>query len=175
MSEGGSRTGDTGAAARPGLERALERACTWLAVAGGVVMLAFTAASVASILSRSVFGSPLVGDFELTERGTAIAVFAMLPYCHLRGGNVVVDMFVGMFAPAVRRFLAVLCDVLFAIVAGLMTWRLALGGINQYQFNDMSMMLQIPTWWMFVPIVASMALLTLVCVARAARGGREFR
>jgi TRAP-type C4-dicarboxylate transport system permease small subunit len=175
MSEGGSRTGDTGAAARPGLERALERACTWLAVAGGMVMLAFTAASVASILSRSVFGSPLVGDFELTERGTAIAVFAMLPYCHLRGGNVVVDMFVGMFAPAVRSFLAVLCDVLFAIVAGLMTWRLALGGINQYQFNDMSMMLQIPTWWMFVPIVVSMALLTLVCVARAARGGREFR
>jgi TRAP-type C4-dicarboxylate transport system permease small subunit len=175
MSEGGSRTGDTGAAARPGLERALERACTWLAAAGGVVMLAFTAASVASIISRSVFGSPLVGDFELTERGTAIAVFAMLPYCHLRGGNVVVDMFVGMFAPAVRSFLAVLCDVLFAIVAGLMTWRLALGGINQYQFNDMSMMLQIPTWWMFVPIVVSMALLTLVCVARAARGGREFR
>jgi TRAP-type C4-dicarboxylate transport system permease small subunit len=84
-------------------------------------------------------------------------------------------MFVGMFAPAVRRFLAVLCDVLFAIVAGLMTWRLALGGINQYQFHDMSMMLQIPTWWMFVPIVVSMALLTLVCVARAARGGREFR
>jgi len=175
MSEGGSRTGDTGAAARPGLERALERACTWLAVGGGVVMLAFTAVSVGSILSRTFLGSPLVGDFELTERGTAIAVFAMLPYCHLRGGNVVVDMFVGMFPAAVRRALAVLGEVLFAIVAALMTWRLALGGINQYDFNDMSMMLLIPTWWMFVPIVASMALLTLVCVARAARGGGEFR
>lgn len=153
---------------------ALERACRWLAIAGGVVMLAFTAVSVASIVSRSFFGSPLVGDFELTERGTAIAVFAMLPYCHLRGGNVVVDMFVGKFPPALRRALAVLSDVLFAIVAALMTWRLALGGLNQYQFHDMSMMLQIPTWWMFVPIVASMALLTLVCVARAAHGGREF-
>ncbi|HMM52930.1 MAG TPA: TRAP transporter small permease [Burkholderiaceae bacterium] len=175
MSEGGSRAGDAGAAARPGLERALERACTWLAVGGGVVMLAFTAVSVGSILSRTFLGSPLVGDFELTERGTAIAVFAMLPYCHLRGGNVVVDMFVGMFPAAVRRALAVLGEVLFAIVAALMTWRLALGGINQYDFNDMSMMLLIPTWWMFVPIVASMALLTLVCVARAARGGGEFR
>lgn len=175
MSEGGSRAGDAGAAARPGLERALERACTWLAVGGGVVMLAFTAVSVGSILSRTFLGSPLVGDFELTERGTAIAVFAMLPYCHLRGGNVVVDMFVGMFPAAVRRALAVLGEVLFAVVAALMTWRLALGGINQYDFNDMSMMLLIPTWWMFVPIVASMALLTLVCVARAARGGGEFR
>jgi len=84
----------------------------------------------------------------------------------------VVDMLVGRLPPAQRGALAVLSDVLFAIVAALMTWRLALGGINQYQFHDMSMMLQIPTWWMFVPIVASMALLTLVCVARAARGGK---
>ncbi len=175
MSEGASRTSDIGAAARSGFERALERACTWLAIAGGVVMLAFTAASVASIVSRTLFGSPLVGDFELTERGTAIAVFAMIPYCHLRGGHVVVDMFVGMFPSAIRRALAVVSELLFAMVAGLMTWRLALGGINQYQFNDMSMMLQIPTWWIFVPIVVSMALLTLVCAARAARGGREFR
>ena len=175
MSEGGSRTGDTGAAARPGLERALERACTWLAIAGGTVMLLFTAASVASIVSRSVFGAPLVGDFELTERGTAIAVFAMLPYCHLRGGNVVVDMFTGMLPAPWRKGLAIVGEVLFTMVAALLTWRLALGGINQYDYNDMSMMLHIPTWWMFVPIVFSMALLTLVCLARAARGGRSFR
>ena len=43
-----------------------------------------------------------------------------------------------------------------------------------HQYNETSMMLQIPTWWLYVPIVASMTLLTLVCVARAARGGREF-
>ncbi len=172
MSEGGGRAGDAGAAARPGLERALERACTWLAIAGGFVMLAFTAVAVLSIASRTLFGSPLVGDFELTERGTAIAVFAMIPYCHLRGGHVVIDMFVGMMPPATRRVLAIAAEALFAIVAGLMTWRLALGGIQQRQFNDMSMMLQIPTWWMFAPIVVSTALLTLVCVARALRGGR---
>ncbi len=175
MSEGGSRTGDTGAAARPGLERALEKVCVWLGIAGGMVMLAFTAITVGSVIGRAFFGSPLLGDFELTERGTAIAVFAMLPYCHLRGGNVVVDLFIGMMAGGARQRLAVLGEVLFAIVAALMTWRLALGGITQYQYNDMSMMLQIPTWWMFVPIVASMALLTLVCVARALRGGKEFR
>jgi TRAP-type C4-dicarboxylate transport system permease small subunit len=174
VSEGGSRT-ENGAAARPGLERALDRACTWLAIAGGVVMLGFTAVSVGSIFARSVFGSPLVGDFELTERGTAIAVFAMLPYCHLRGGNVAVDMFVAMFPAGMQRVLAMSGEILFAVVAALMTWRLTLGGINQFQFHDMSMMLLIPTWWIFVPIVASMILLTLVCIARAARGGRKFR
>ena len=173
MSEGESRITDA-APARSDAERALERACIWLAIAGGLVMLGFTAVSVLSILSRSLFNSPLLGDFELVERGTAIAVFAMLPYCHLRGGNVAVDMFVGMFPAAMRRFLAVTSDTLFAIVAALMTWRLALGGWNQYEFNDMSMMLLIPTWWIFVPIVVSMALLTLVCIARAMRGGIKF-
>ncbi|HLT27282.1 MAG TPA: TRAP transporter small permease [Zeimonas sp.] len=169
----GSRVG-AGAAARPGFERTLERVCTWVAIAGGIVMLGFTVVSVLSILGRSLFNAPLLGDFELVERGTAIAVFAMLPYCHLRGGHVAVDMFVGMFPQAMRAFLAVASDVLFAFVAGLMTWRLALGGINQYEFNDMSMMLQIRTWWVFVPVVLSMALLTLVCIARALRGGRKF-
>lgn len=175
MSEGVSRIGEADAAARPGLEQFLVRACTWLAVAGGLVMLAFIAISVASILSRTLFGSPLLGDFELTERGTAIAVFAMLPYTHLRGGHVAVDMFLVMFPAGFRRVLAPVTELVFAFVAGLMTWRLALGGYNQYEFNDMSMMLQIPTWWMFVPIVFSMAVLTLVCLARAARGGRSFR
>jgi len=175
MSEGASHASDAGVAARPGAERVLERACIWLAIAGGFVMLGFTAVSVLSIASRSFFGSPLIGDFELVERGTAIAVFAMLPYCHVRGGNVAVDMFVGMFPPAMRRTLAVASDVLFAFVAALMTWRLALGGINQFEFNDMSMMLQIPTSWIFVPIVVSMALLTLVCIARLLRGGRKFQ
>jgi len=39
----------------------------------------------------------------LTERGTAIAVFALRPCCRLRGGNVAVDTFVGMYARAARR------------------------------------------------------------------------
>ncbi len=175
MSEGASRTGDSGAAARPGFEQAVERACVWLAIAGGMVMLGFTAISVGSIVSRTLFGSPLLGDFELTERGTAIAVFAMLPYCHLRGGNVSVDMFVLMFPPAMRRALALISDVLFAVVAALLTWRLTLGGINQYEYRDMSMMLEIPTWWVFVPIVLSMLLLTLVCIARIGRGGKDIK
>jgi len=175
MSEGASRVEEAHAAARPGFEQAVERACVWLAIAGGLVMLAFTAVSVASIVSRTLFGSPLLGDYELTERGTAIAVFAMLPYCHLRGGNVSVDMFILMFPPAMRRALALISDVLFAIVAALLAWRLTLGGINQYEYRDMSMMLEIPTWWVFVPIVLSMLLLTIVCIARVGRGGREIK
>ena len=175
MSEGASRVEEAHAAARPGFEQAVERACIWLAIAGGFVMLGFTAISVASIVGRTFFGAPLVGDYELTERGTAIAVFAMLPYCHLRGGNVSVDLFVSMFPSAMRRALALISDVLFAVVAALLAWRLTLGGINQYEYRDKSMMLEIPTWWMFVPIVLSMLLLTIVCIARVGRGGREIK
>lgn len=148
-------------------QRLLEAPCAALALTGGLVLLGFMAVSVGSIVSRILWGAPLLGDYEIVERGCAVAVFAVLPYCHLKGGNVVVDMFVGLLPRGPRRWLAVANELLFAVIAGLMTWRLAVGGLQLQNYNDQSMMLQIPTWWLFVPIVFSMALLTLVCLARA--------
>ncbi|MBW7850025.1 MAG: TRAP transporter small permease [Rhodospirillales bacterium] len=162
------RDGTTVAAALPWPRRVLETVTVGFALFGGFVLVGFMAISVGSIVSRAFFGSPLLGDFEITERGSAIAVFTVLPYCHLKGGHVVVDMFVGMVPQALRRWLALASEAAFAVVAGVLTWRLAIGGYELHIYNDQSMMLQIPTWWVFVPVVASMALLTLVCLARSA-------
>ncbi len=165
-------------AARPPAAPLARRAADWLdgilnpasaalALLGGLVLVAFMTVSVGSIASRVVFGSPLLGDYELVERGSAIAIFAILPYTHIKGGNVVVDMFVGMMAPAVRRFATLASEVAFGVIMAIITWRLALGGMEMYEYHDASMMLQIPTWWVFVPMVLSSALLTLVCVQRS--------
>lgn len=161
------RGADPGAATWLKFERMLGPPCVALALAGGLVLLSFMLMSVGSILSRVILGSPLLGDYELVERGCAITVFAVLPYCHLKGGNVIVDMFVGFMPNALRRALAFFAELIFAVVAALLTWRLAVGGLQLRSYLDMSMMLQIPTWWVFIPIVLSTALLTLVCLARA--------
>ncbi len=149
-------------------ERALALPCAAWALGGGLVLVAVMLVSVASIVARSLFGSPILGDFELVERGCAITVFAVLPYCHLKGGHVVIDMFLGMMRSGARRWLTLLAELVFAGIAGLLTWRMTLGAIDLAAYDDSSMMLQIPTWWVFVPIVASAGLLTLVCLARAA-------
>lgn len=166
--EGQVRRDETVASAWLRPRRVLEAVCAAFALMGGLVLMSFMIVSVGSIVSRSVFGSPLLGDYEITERGSAVSVFLVLPYCHLHGGHVVVDMFVGMLPTTMRRWLALLGEVLFAVMAGLLTWRLAVGGFELFTYHDASMMLQIPTWWMFVPVVASMGLLVLVCLFRAA-------
>ena len=76
-----------------GAGRALMALSRAVAIAGGLILTALTILSVGSILARVLLSRPLPGDFELVEMGCGIAVFAFLPYCHLKRGNVIVDFF----------------------------------------------------------------------------------
>ena len=62
------------------------------------------------------FGRPLLGDSELIEFLCGIAVFAFLPYCQLRGANVIVDFFTSRCRRAPRTWLDAAMSLVF--VAG---------------------------------------------------------
>ena len=62
-----------------------------LAILGGIILVIVILINFISILSRIIFLNPLVGDFELVEIGSAIAISSFLPLCHLKKGNVIVD------------------------------------------------------------------------------------
>jgi TRAP-type C4-dicarboxylate transport system permease small subunit len=149
------------------LDRALGRLCNGFAILGGLVLSALTVLSVASILSRLAVGKSVPGDFELVEMGCAVAVFAFLPYCHLRRGNVIVD-FATMKAN--RRFnatLDALGGAIYLAIAGLLVWRLALGGADKLASRETTMILGLPIWVAFVPIGLSLLLLVAVVARRA--------
>ena len=58
----------------------LARLMAWF---GAAVLTALAALTVASIAGRALSGfglGPVPGDFELVEAGTALAVFAFLPW-----------------------------------------------------------------------------------------------
>ena len=71
--------------------RFLHSVAYMLALLGGLTLVIVIIINVVSILSRIIFLSPLVGDFELVEIGSAIAISSFLPICHLKKGNVIVD------------------------------------------------------------------------------------
>ena len=56
-----------------------------------------------SVLRRWLFSTPIPGDFELAQIGTAVAVFAFLPYCQVVRGNIVVDTFTAQSAGTPAR------------------------------------------------------------------------
>jgi len=149
--------------------RSVERLCGAFAMAGGLVLCAIALVTVFSVLGRKFFGGAIAGDFEVVEIGCAVAVSLFLPYCQLNKGNVIVDFFTLKTPPTVRRWLDALGCVLLTLVAMLMTWRLSAGGISLYSSNDQTMVLQVGTWWAFLVVVPSMALLSAVGVLTAVR------
>lgn len=116
----------------------------------------------------SVFGPlvglPFAGDFELSEMGVAVAVFAFLPYCQLTGQNVTADIFT---ANAGRRTIAVLSavgSVVALVFAAVLLWRMWYGLLDQKNYDYITTILQVPIWWAYVPILVSLGMLFLAAL-----------
>jgi TRAP-type C4-dicarboxylate transport system permease small subunit len=169
-------TGEVAVSARSErVGRVLYRAATGVAVLGGLVLFALTLLSVISIVGRVAFSAPIPGDFELVELGMAVAIFSFLPYCQIVGGNVIVDLFTSRASPRTRALLDGLGNILYTAIAALLTWRVALGGVEIRSYHETTMVLQVPVWWGYVPAVIFLALLTVVCAYTVWRSAEEYR
>ena len=141
-----------------------------LAVCGGLLLAGGALMTVVSVTGRYLFSAPISGEIELVELGSCAAIAAFLPYCQARGGHVIVDFFTGGMRATARARLDGLNTLVFAACAGLVAWRMALGGIDTYLANDETMVLGIPTWPSYAVMVPAFALLCLVCLHGAAVG-----
>lgn len=159
--------------ARDGFGRWLERISFLFAVGSGLILTAMALMSMWSIVGRWLFNSPLMGDFELVQLMTVMAVSLTLPYTQWARGHVIVDFFTTKAPAPVRRALDVAAHVLMAAVAALVCWRCYLGGMDAYENFEMSMMWGLPLWWGYVPLVPSFglfALISLYSVVEIVRG-----
>ena len=125
--------------------------------AGGLALLAAMMVIVASV-SGGMVKAPILGDTEIVDLLIAVTVFCYLPYCHLQGGNVVVDFFARPLPQAARDWLDAAMNLAFAVVAAFLAWRLAAGGISAYERDQRGMFLQLPDWPVYVIGVAACVL-----------------
>ncbi|KAA2236150.1 TRAP transporter small permease [Salinarimonas soli] len=148
-------------------EGPLARLSGALALAGGGLVVALAIVVTGSVLKRWATNEGLNGDFELVQTGLALAVFAFLPYCQARRGNIMVDTFTGRLPLPVQRAIDGVWDVVFAGVAGLVAWRLALGAMDAFSSNTTSMVLALPIGYAIAACAAMAGLLTVICIATA--------
>lgn len=146
----------------------LRRLSEALAVFGGLLLSAGALMTVVSVTGRYLFLAPITGDIELVELGAGAAIAAFLPYCQITGGNVIVDFFTGATSPRTRARMDAVHGVVFAFCAGLVAWRMTLGGFDAYLNNDETMVLGAPVWISYVVMVPAFGLLCLVCLHGAA-------
>jgi TRAP-type C4-dicarboxylate transport system permease small subunit len=148
-------------------EGPLARLSGWLAILGGLLVVVLSLLVTTSVVMRWTTDRGVNGDFELVQMGLALAVFAFLPFCQARRGNIMVDTFTGWLPLGAQRALDALWDLVFAGVAGLIAWRLALGAADALRSGTTSMVLQMPVGYAIAACAVMAGLLAAVCVMTA--------
>lgn len=143
-----------------GVGYAIDILCKAFAVAGGVTLVLMALMSMRSIVGRSFFESPLLGDYELVQMLSAAAIAMTLPYAHWISAHVIVDFFTSKASVKTNAFMDLMAHLFMAVFSALIAWRMVVGMLDLRSTMDASMMLNIPTWWTFIPMIPSFALLT---------------
>lgn len=144
--------------------RTVETACASLAVLGGAIFLIEAIMSVVSVVGRALFSMPVPGDYELVQMLSAMGIAMCLPYCQLRKGHVFVDFFT-LWAPAgLKRLLDAIAALLLSASAFFLAWRVWDGMLEMREYGETSMVIALPVWWGYIPVVPSFALLGIAAL-----------
>jgi TRAP-type C4-dicarboxylate transport system permease small subunit len=165
-----------------GTYRRTEMAIEWLArataIAGGLVLVFLIAMTGVSIIGRSLiwagFG-PVPGDFELVEAGTAFAIFAFLPWCHLNRGHATVEILTPVFGNRLNRWFDVIWNLVMLLAMLLITWRHWLGTADKMSNGESTFILQMPAWWGYMAAFIAASVYVLICAFCLVRSLRELR
>ena len=138
-----------------------------LALLGGFLLVGLAGLVTMSVLMRWILGEGVNGDFELVQMGLAVAVFAFLPLCQARRGNVMVDTFTQWLPGSVQAVIDALWDLLYAAFAGFIAWRLWVGAWEALSSHTTSMVLALPIHYAIAVCAAMAGFLAVIAVLTA--------
>lgn len=132
-----------------------------------IVLLTF-----ADVFARYLFSRPIRGSVEMVEFAMALVIFTALPLVTRHRGHVTVSLIDGLVRGRAASIKRLACDALSALALGLMAWRLALHGADDFEANTRTIVLgwpQAPLTW------AMAALATLSAMVVVAKMASEFK
>jgi len=142
--------------------RALYRLCVWLAIFGGGLACIMATLVTVSVTGRYLISEPVPGDYDLVGIIAGCAVFAFLPYCQLRRGNVVVDFFTTNVPPRAKAALDAIGTFFYLIIAVVFTWRMYFGMLELADNNEVIAAFTFYRWWTIPLNILCMLVLIVV-------------
>lgn len=137
----------------------LNASCRFFAICSGILLILMALMSLTSIVGRTLFDKPILGDYELVQMMSAVAISMSLPFCQLIRGHIIVDFFTSALPRKVNRIFDMAASLVLGVAAFVFSWRVAIGMLDLHGNGDASMLLNIPTWWGYAPMVPSFFLL----------------
>ena len=144
----------------------------YVAVAGGLAMMAIVALIVVSVIGRALLWAglrPITGDYELAEAAVGFAIFAFLPWAHLTNGHAVVSIFTDFLNARANAWIVVVSDALMLAAGAFVAWRHWLGMIDKYNYGETTLLLRMPLWWSYAAGMVGAAAFVIVAAYVLAR------
>ena len=142
--------------------RALHFACDVCGAAGGAVLIGMAGITVASVIGRAFFDSPILGDVELVQLGLAVSISAFLPYAQFQRSNIIVDFFTTRASRQSRDRMDGFGTLLFALMMVVLAWQFWVGGMAAKRSGEVSMLMSLPIWISYMAMVPGLVLSALV-------------
>lgn len=149
--------------------RLIFRVSQGLAIIGGLVMVTVVSMSLASLIGRKLWASPIVGDVEIVQLLAAPALACFFAFCHLSNGDVRVGIVADQFGPAWSRRFDAFGSLLLGLVAALIAWRTAVGAVALHEAGETSALLSWPIWLSQAFVVPGFVLQAVAGVYMAVR------
>lgn len=156
------------------MARLVHAIARYLAIAGGLAMIAVVIMTGISITGRALsrYGlGPIPGDFEILQAATGFAVFAFLPWCQLNRGHATVDIFTNFLSAGFNRVIDFVTEALLLVVTTVIAWRLWVGMVEKFNNGESTFILQFPVWWGYaasmVPAIGAVVIGVYMVVMRA--------
>jgi len=137
-----------------------------------IFLAAMMLLTVADVLLRTFFATPIRGMLELIELGLVCTIFVALPAVFLREGHLVVDVVDHLVKPRWVRLLERLGAIVTLGVLLVMGWQMLPLARTMVEFGDVTSDLSIPRIYYWIPVllgVFASAAATLVLVLRRRR------
>lgn len=147
--------------ARPARRR-FEWLCDASAALGALVLVAVALMTTISVVGRAFFAHPILGDVELVQLGGAVVVACFLPYTQYRRANIIVDFFTTGASETAQRRMDGLGALLYTAVMVLVTWRVAVGGLDMQASQERSMLMDLPLWIPYFLMLPGLSLCVLI-------------
>lgn len=134
------------------IDRLMRSLAAFLAILGGLVLVAVILSTVASVTGRALLSiglGPIRGDFELVELGTGFAVFAFLPWVQINRQHASVEILTMHLGDGANRLIDLVADLLMFAVAALLAWKHWDGTLDKLAYGETTFIIQYPVWWAY--------------------------
>jgi TRAP-type C4-dicarboxylate transport system permease small subunit len=127
--------------------RVLLRLANILAIFGGILSCVMATVVTVSVAGRYLASAPINGDYDIVGILCGCAIFAFLPYCQLKRGNVLADFFTQNASPRTKTILDAMGNLFFLLAAIMFAWRLVYGMLEMRQSAEQIAAFAFYRWW----------------------------